>query len=412
MEKKIAIFVYNRLFDPLVQSNFWPFIQNLLEDPECPYEFCVVTYENSEFPLTEEQQQVVDKWERLGLKWKKRTWHKGRSLRSKLSDVWQGFTAVFALRIKGYKSVISLASVAGTFVYLYWIILRFNFFLYSYEPHSEYSLDNNIWDRKSWQFRISNYLEKRSAFSARVISSGTMFMQERLLTEWKVRADFFKIPSLCNCEKFNFSAADREKIRKELGLKEEDHLLFYPGKFGDLYYEQEIPMTFRWLSTEIKDLHFLIVTPNDLNEIRELFLSAGVSIDKFTILQSDYSKISKYFSAADFAVVAVPPGPSKKFVSNIKVGEYLCSGLPFLITEGVSEDYIYAQQKNVGVVVSSFEEEPVRAKSEEISKYLSEDKDVLRKRCRDFGLEYRGFEKLNEQFISAVRRLTNRSLYS
>ena len=73
-----------------------------------------------------------------------------------------------------------------------------------------------------------------------------------------------------------------------------------------------------------------------------------VNPEDYTITHSDYENIHKYASASDFAIISVPPGPSKKFISNIKVGEYLCAGMPFLITRGVSEDYIYAQEKEVG----------------------------------------------------------------
>jgi hypothetical protein len=102
----------------------------------------------------------------------------------------------------------------------------------------------------------------------------------------------------------------------------------------------------------------------------------------------------------------VPPGPSKKFISNIKVGEYLCAGLPFLITRGVSEDYLYAEQKNVGVVVDDFVETEIKKAWPQIKAYLTMNAEQRRQHCRAVGIEYRGFENLNKLFKAAVASLT------
>ena len=106
---------------------------------------------------------------------------------------------------------------------------------------------------------------------------------------------------------------------------------------------------------------FLIVTPHDDLEVHALFDQACVPRNAYSIRHSDYSEIHRYYFAADFAVIAVPPGPSKKFISNIKVGEYLCAGLPFLITRGISEDHLVAEQQDVGVVVDDFVESDIKA---------------------------------------------------
>lgn len=404
-KKRIVIFLYNRLFDPLIQSNFWLYILDFLSDDKSHFEFHLITYENPQIPLTKEQEEQVSEWESRGLKWTRLNWNEGTGLKAKLIDVIQGFFIVMRLRVTGHKHIVSLASVAGTFVYLYSIFLRTKFFLYQYEPHSEYAIDNEMWSPTGFNYRVSNYLEKKAAYRARVISSGTRFMEERLKEDWKVAGSFFKIPTVANDGKFIFSKSDRAKTRSALGFSESTYLLFYPGKFGDLYYREEAAFMFKWLKKEIPALHFLIVTPHSDDEVIAIFECAGVEREQYTIAHSDYSDIHTYFSAADFAVISVPPGPSKKFISNIKVGEYLCAGLPFLITRGISEDYLYAIEKKVGVVVDDFKEQFVRPAAEEVLDYLQQDRDELRDHCREVGLDYRGFKRLNRIFKEAIKTL-------
>ncbi len=405
-QKKLGIFLYNRLFDPLIQSNFWLYINDYLQkNANNDYSLYLITYEDPKHPLTKEQLQLVEDWEAKGLIWKPLKWNAGIGVISKSKDIIKGFFAIASLRTKGVAHFISLASVAGSFLYLYFFILRFKYFLYQFEPHSEYAIDNNMWAKNSFQYKISHFLERKAAENAKIIASGTKFMQHRLNNEWKVKSTFFKIPTVANDKKFLFSEENRTAIRKNLGFSHTTKVLFYPGKFGDLYYKEETAFMFKWILEEDNSFHFLIVTPHKDEEVIALMNEAKVDPSYYTIAHSSYDDIHHYFSAADFAVIAVPPGPSKKFISNIKVGEYLTAGLPFLITEGISEDYIYATEKQVGVVVKDFEETYIKKAVPEIQAYLSKNKADLRKHCRTVGLEYRGFENLNKTFKKAVSSL-------
>jgi hypothetical protein len=407
-EDRVVIYLYNRFFDPLIQGNFWLYINDYLEDPENSIFFHLVTYEDEHFPLNVEQLKKVEQWQKQGLEWTQLKWHPGTSLFNKFVDVWSGLLAAVSLRRKGYRHIVTLGSVAGTYAYTFARLLGMKLFLYQFEPHSEYAIDNGMWAKSSLQYRISHFLERRAAEFATAIASGTRFMQERLEKEWKVKGKFFKIPTVANDRKFTFDLEVRDKTRGELGITPEQWVLLYPGKFGSLYYYEETAWMYRWLKDLEPRLHFLIVTPHSDEEVISIFESAAVGRDSYSIVHCDYEDIHNYYFAADFAVIAVPPGPSKKFISNIKVGEYLCSGLPFLITRGISEDYWYAENKNVGVVVDDFREKDIKKAWPAIKDYLEMVPDKRRAYCRQVGLEYRGFKTLNPIFKAAISTLTSK----
>ena len=283
-------------------------------------------------------------------------------------------------------------------------------FLYQFEPHSEYAIDNGMWSRDSMQYKISHFLEKRAAMYASTIASGTIFMQKRVEKIWKLKAEFIRIPTVANDKKFIFNKSERLETRKKLNIDKNTWLLYYPGKFGDLYYKEEFALMYKWLKEEEPKFHLLIVTPHTDEEVKELFDSAEVSPNDYTIAHSDYEDIHKYHFASDFAIISVPQGDSKKFISNIKVGEYLCAGLPFLINKGISEDYIYATKKDVGVVVDGFVEDEIKKAVPQIQEYLKRDKNELRKHCREVGIEYRGFDILNKKFKEAMISLTTKGV--
>ena len=407
--KKVVIFLYNRLFDPLIQGNFWLYINDYLEHPDASVRFHVVTFEDTRFPLTEAQQARLQEWKARGLEWTGLTWHPGTGLGQKLRDLSSGFFEMLRLRRQAARCLVSLGSVAGTFAYLYARLLGMRLFLYQFEPHSEYARDNGMWPENSLQFRISQVLERRAARFAAVVASGTRFMEQRAKNDWKSSARFIKIATVANDRKFQFDPDLREATRRELGVDESVPVLFYPGKFGGLYYGDETALMFGWLRELEPRLHFLIVTPHSDDEVHAMFSRAGVPPSAYSIRHSEYADIHRFFFAADFAVIAVPPGPSKKFISNIKVGEYLCAGLPYLITRGVSEDYIFALENDVGVVVDDFTEVDIKRAWPAIKVYLERDAAERRIHCRDKGLSYRGFETLNPLFRQAIAVLTSGS---
>lgn len=406
---KITVFFYNRLFDPLIMGNFWVFISDIQTRLPGQFQFHFITYETDAHPLTEMQRDRLAEMQRMGVDWTPLRWHPGAGARSKITDILAGFRAVVRQRAKGCRHVVSYNSVAGSFCYLYARVLRMRLYMYSYEPHSEYSLDNGMLSDSSLQYRVLHALEHRAAHFAAVISSGTRFMQERLEQDWKVKARFFKIPSVTDERKFAFDGTVRAERRAELGLAENCKVLLYPGKFGDLYYDVEIARMFRCLLDEDPTMFFLILTPQPADTVAAMFKDAGVPAESYMVRSADYDAVQTWFWAADFGVIAVPAGPSKRFISNIKVGEYLCAGLPFLITEGVSEDYLFAREKDVGVVVKDFDEPSIRAAWPQMRALFNEDPAALRDRCTQAGRAYRGVETLQPRFEEALRALLGRS---
>lgn len=404
--RTVVIFLYNRLFDPLIQGNFWLYVRSLMDDPDAGVRLHVVTFEDPRIPITAAEEARLAAWRSAGLEWTPLAWHAGTGIIAKCRDVAAGFLAVLRLRRRGHRHIVALASVAGTFAYLYAVLLRMRLFLYQFEPHSEYAVDNGMWSPTSLQTRLSRVLERRAARYATVVASGTRFMRERLTDPWRSPARFVLLPTVVDDRKFRPDPALRREVRQELGLDARQPVLLYPGKFGDLYYGDETAWMFRWFADEHPGLHLLVVTPHNVAETRRRFERAGLEPHRYHILQSGYDRIHRYYCAADVGIIAVPPGPSKKFISNIKVGEYLCAGLPYLITRGVSEDYLFAEENDVGVVVDDFSERSIRAAWPRLRGYLERDPEALRQHCRSHGLAYRGFDTLNPRFRDAMDILT------
>lgn len=407
---KILFFFYNRLNDPLLQSNIFQYIREMTDRDKHPYEIAIITFEDNDLELSKEEKRLIGiDFNKRNIKWYPLKWHKGDSLYIKLWDLIIAFLWISKLRLKGFKNIVSLGSIAGSFVYLISRLIPIDYYLYQYEPHSEYAVDNNIWTKESRQYRALNYLERKALMNCKVVSSGTEYMKKRI-EEWKIKKPFFKVASVVNDVLFEYSPSARERIRESMGIKAEQKLVIYPGKIGDLYADaRTILSLFNGLYEKDKNFRFLLITSyeeqikSELAKLSESFISAVTLISPVP-----YTEMPSYLSAGDIGLVSVLPGPSKKFISNIKVGEYLCSGLPYIICKGISEDDLVAERDQVGLVLDDLNVESILKQYERLKQLLNEPKLSMVSRCRLVGIDYRGFKKQYKEFDKAIGVLVNK----
>ncbi|WP_312421442.1 hypothetical protein [Epilithonimonas sp.] len=131
---------------------------------------------------------------------------------------------------------------------------------------------------------------------------------------------------------FAYQPTIREKVRKELGLK--DELLFvYAGSLGPQYCLNEMLEIFQAYATK-HWAKFLILTGN--TEFAEQ--NIPTELKTHIILKSVPSeKVSFYLNGGDVAFGLRKPTFSMQGVAPIKLGEYLLCGLPVIASKGIGD---------------------------------------------------------------------------
>jgi hypothetical protein len=359
-----------------------------IADPN-KYRFHIITFEQEKYFITsDEKLKVKSDLEKSGIYWHPRKYHSGSLiLLRKILDVIQTFFLLIYLRLfKQVKTIFAFANVAAAFSIIFKKLLGFKMIVYSYEPHSEFLAELNIWNTKSLKYKLLSTLEKKAGMEADFVLTGTKHMVKKLKAAGS-KASLHRAPTGIN--KDLFFPEDSSALKTKYGIQNKK-ILFYIGKFGDLYYDQEIPLLFKHLKASIPDLFFFVVTPSDLSNVQKSFSDSGVK-SSFKIIPSNLTReeVRMHINMADICLSAVPPTPSQKFRSPTKVAEYLLCGKPFITPIGISEDDEYAMTENVGVVLQDFSALEISKKTSEVSTYLSEDKIQQSKRCRDVGIAYR-----------------------
>ncbi|WP_421875627.1 hypothetical protein [Marinoscillum sp.] len=389
------VFVYNSFGDPLFQNLLLSYIKTLTKKVDG--QFHIISFEQPNYRFSEQEQlEIHQELNKLDIFWHPLAFHTGVRFLL-IRKIWDGIQAlwkVLVIRLRfRTKILLSFANVASAMAILFKEIFRMTMIVYSYEPHSEFMVELGYWSKKSLKYRLLNSLEYYVGQRAEYILTGTKHMVARLKRE-NSNASVFRAPTSVDSDLFYYNDKERLAIRKSLSI-EDRQVFIYVGKFGGLYYEEEIPQFFYYLKERLPDSYFLIVSPDDPAKLKSLLLrylrSESFHIDRATRPE----EVRAFVSSADIGISGVPPSPSQKYRSPTKVAEYLLCGLPYITTRGVSEDDDYALKHGVGVVLDSFGKVLPADAMGQIQQLIDEEPTTRRERCRKVGMEYRSKEHVD-----------------
>src|SRR5207245_2390890 len=101
----------------------------------------------------------------------------------------------------------------------------------------------------------------------------------------------------------------------------------------------------------IDRLKILVVTAEDHDALRAHAVRRGVSPDRFVLTRTTFSQMPALFRLMDVGMFFIKPVFSKKGSAATKLGEFLASGVPVVINEGVGDSAEIVRNERVGVVL-------------------------------------------------------------
>lgn len=394
--KNTLVFIYHSFKDPLFQNLVFQYIKTLAASG--PYTFYLITYEQERFKVPEgEKQKIKSDLAGLGIFWYPLNYHSGKFiLIKKFYDFSVAFFLISRLKFtKKIKLIFAFTNLSASISIVCAKLLNLKCLIYCYEPHTDYLVELGEWKRGSLKYRVSNYIEKLAGRKADYVLASTKFVVEELY-KWNARGKIYRAPVSIDESDFYFRPTGRMKIRDKYKIADRKVFL-YIGKFGGLYYKREVAILSHAVKQYIPNAFFLIVTSNSYKEVYQWFVEEGLGEADFAITGNlTNEEVKEYISAADMGLSTVPPSPSQKFRSPTKVAEYLMCGIPYITCRGVSEDDIYAEQYNVGVVLSEFSREEVERNILKLKSLMEEKKSEQQARCREIGIEYRSKSRIDK----------------
>jgi hypothetical protein len=397
--------IYNSYRDPLFQNLMLEYLkEQFVRHPN--YTFHLITFEQKKYALSAPEIRKENAiLSGLGIQWTPLTYHSGRLMLSKkLFDFTAALykSAQITFRHRP-KMIIAFANTSAAISVVLSKLLGLDMMVYSYEPHSEFLAEFGVWKKSGFKYKLLSRLENAAARRSKYILTGTKYMVEAL--SGKTKARVLRAPSAVDHNVFKFRPDGRESLRKKFRLNGKK-VMVYVGKFGGIYYENEIADFFAAVHDSDPNWFLVVLTPEAPGKVESCLARLTKGSFLFTEAHTP-NEVSEWLSAADIGLNAIPPHPSQKFRSPVKVGEYLLCGLPYITCVSVSEDDLWANECKVGVVVPNLSYESGEDCTDEILSLLSESPTELRSRCRETGRKYRSIERVHQAFDEALDYFPN-----
>lgn len=209
------------------------------------------------------------------------------------------------------------------------------------------------------------------------------------------------IPCCIDKKRFQvFDPLNRDEIRKEMNL-EGKRVFIYCGSFGGWYLTDEMLTFLVHANRQNPDNFALILTPRDVETIRNKLIAFGMEEKDFLIKTVLPAEVPRYLKASDVAILFIKACYSKLSSSPTKIGEYLAGGLPIISNSGVGDLDLMITGDNVGVIFNNFSEKDYSKALDDFNKIM-ENKE-LQNHCREVAYKYYDIE--------SVGRIRYRRLY-
>ena len=196
------------------------------------------------------------------------------------------------------------------------------------------------------------------------------------------RARITVVPCCVDAGRFARAAAVRADVRRRLSL-EGRLVIAYCGSVKAWQLPEECLGLFRRIRRSEPDAHFLAVT-TQAESFRRLAHQNGVGDDALTVVRAAHEEVPDYLAAADVGLLLRERLLVNQVAAPVKFAEYLATGNPVIISEGIGDYSDLTAREGTGVVVPRL---PVEgATFDEILSFLKtyrQAPDRFRARCRE-----------------------------
>ena len=395
--KSILIFAYYGFKDPVFQSAVLPYFLNFPGKER--YRFILLTFEHEKFALTpSEKEQITKELASNNIEWVQNKWRSGRFKPfKKLYDLTTGVFKTMGLVKKYNIACVYSEGFPGAVIAHY--VAHFTgtpHVVHTFEPHTDYMIEGGTWKKTSWEAILLRKSETRVAKRAAVLMTATQAMID--VWQNKTKAQFYRVPACVDIKHFQFSQQERDALRKRYSIHENEVVIVYLGKFGGMYVEKELFDFFKEVNLSQENSSYLfrlmILTPDKKEKIEALVSQSGMEAKQFIIETLTREQVPSYLSAADIGFSGVRQYPSKRFCSPIKHGEYWACGLPVVVPDGISDDFLLVEKYDIGWRLPGYTKEGYTQTVKKLfSEWCWEKQSGYRQRSREFVTSDRNVEE-------------------
>ena len=229
------------------------------------------------------------------------------------------------------------------------------------------------WRKAGLRSRLSQLLERKIMQASDAVISFSEPHSDFLKDVYQ-QAVWSKVTVIPNCvdlKKFKFVHTHTKPRGNRKTIT-----MIYIGGASYWHMIDEMIFFFKHLKQKVP-CFFVYLTYENRNAVEEIFIKSGLKRDDYLIKSAPPERVVEYLSLAHFGIALIEPSLAKKVCAPIKFVEYLASGLPVVINQGIGDTETIINRYRVGVL---YDHENVERNVTELLDLLA-DREVSR-RCR------------------------------
>ena len=362
MSKKNILFIsYDGMTDPLGQSQVIPYLAGL---SKFGYHFTILSCEKpARFQKNKNRVEAI--LEPYSIKWVPITYHKKPPVLSSVYDVAMLKRKAAQLHaIEKFDMVHTRAGIPSLIGL--WMKKKFGLkFLHDMrEFYADSRIDGGMWKIDNFFYRtIYNYFKRKEDEEVKM-SDGIVcltYAAEKIIKEWPQynrEVILEVIPcstdmTLFDPEKIN--SEQKDKLKKELNITENDFVISYLGSIGGWYLTDEMMQFCKSISDKIRNAKFLFISPHEPETILAVAKRFDITEEKIIVKNAQRSEVPLLLSISKYSVFFIKSCYSKQSSSPTKHGEIMAMGIPVVTNSGVGDVAEIVEKYQSGIVIKNLD---------------------------------------------------------
>ena len=334
--------------DPLGQSQVIPYLEGLAKEG---FDITILSCEKK-IPYLKLSEEISVQLKRTGIRWEVIFYSKNPPVLSTVYDLLKLRKKAYALHKRERFKIIHCRSYISAFVGL-WMKRRFDTrFIFDMRGFwADERVEGGIWDLGNPLYKVIYQFFKSKETQFLSEADHVISLTQKARTILNSRIDIpgqpfpvSVIPCCVDTDHFDpekVIPAGQEKIKRELGVKEDDKILTYLGSLGTWYMVEEMLIFFKELNKEYPEYKFLFITKDNPGLIREKCKLLNIPGNKIIITAAERNELPSLLSVSSLAISFIMPSFSKSASSPTKLGELFSMGIPVICNKGVGDvDYL------------------------------------------------------------------------
>jgi glycosyltransferase involved in cell wall biosynthesis len=197
--------------------------------------------------------------------------------------------------------------------------------------------------------KFYSWIESQVVLQADAVLCVSRVFKELLEANYNTR-NITVIPAFVDTSRFKYSKSLRNLYRRKLGISNQRVLIYSGGTAPWQKIDSAISL-FCHLSRKVDNLFILFLT-HEPDLVRRM-IKDQIEPDDFKVIRVPHGEVAGYLCAADVGILLREKTPTNHVASPIKFSEYMCCGLPCIISSRIGDTAEILAHGNAGIVLDS-----------------------------------------------------------